>query len=135
MKKQWIIIIPLVLFDVLTKFLIKGKHIPLFRFFSLNATENTGIIFGMFKNNNQFWVIFTAFVLGVLLYLYHREKSLRFGLTFLIAGALGNLIDRLAYGFVIDFIDLTIWPVFNLADIYIVSGIILLLLHLRTKNL
>lgn len=130
--RPWVLIIPLVLFDLLTKTLAKGKHLELFRYFSITYTENKGIIFGLFNQNNILWIVITTFFIGIILYFYQREKNYRLSLSFLLAGALGNLIDRVAYGFVIDFLDFKIWPVFNFADMYLVIGVLLtLLLHAK----
>ncbi|MEK7598152.1 MAG: signal peptidase II, partial [Patescibacteria group bacterium] len=57
-----------------------------------------------------------------------------FGLTFILSGALSNVIDRLYFGCVIDFIDLKFWPVFNLADVFITTGVILILLDYFRKS-
>jgi signal peptidase II len=67
---------------------------------------------------------------GVLLYIYHTHpgpgRLVRLSLALLLGGAVGNLVDRLRLGHVVDFIDVGPWPVFNLADSSIVVGIILL---------
>ena len=59
---------------------------------------------------------------------------LRYGLSLVVGGALGNLTDRLRYGEVVDFLDFRIWPVFNLADVAIVIGAGLLILELITTK-
>ena len=66
-------------------------------------------------------------VLGLIILFYNKFPKDRFNqimLFLIIAGILGNFIDRIAYGYVIDFLDFIIWPVFNLADIYLNVGII-----------
>jgi signal peptidase II len=63
--------------------------------------------------------------------------SLEFGILLIISGAISNIIDRLFFGCVIDFVDLKIWPVFNLADMYITIGAVALLmeiLNIKNKN-
>jgi len=74
------------------------------------------------------------FALGFLIYYTPKIKhSLGLGLIF--AGLIGNLIDRLNYGYVIDYIKISAWPAFNLADIFTVTGVIILILYLRRSNL
>ena len=63
----------------------------------------------------------------------NNEKALQFSVGLLIGGTIGNLIDRILYGYVIDFIDFRIWPVFNVADSSVTIGIILLIILLWKK--
>jgi signal peptidase II len=82
-----------------------------------------------------FWlIIFFALAYSFLKSKQHSEKL---ALVFILSGAVSNMIDRATHGCVIDFIDLKIWPIFNLADIYITIGIVLLLTIkiLSTKSL
>ncbi|MDD5489693.1 MAG: signal peptidase II [Candidatus Moranbacteria bacterium] len=72
-----------------------------------------------------FWMI--IFVILIYSFLKSRRPAEKLALVFILSGAVSNIIDRLARGCVIDFIDLKIWPVFNLADIYITIGIMLLI--------
>lgn len=97
--------------------------------------ENRGIAFGMFQGSVLFFAIVSVLFLGVILYAWIRIPKERFYLplltiaTVLAAGALGNFIDRFFRGYVIDFIYFSLidFPVFNLADVYVVvSGIFLI---------
>ncbi|OGI25089.1 MAG: signal peptidase II [Candidatus Moranbacteria bacterium RBG_13_45_13] len=72
------------------------------------------------------WAIIFLFLIYCFLNRKHFEKT---ALVFIISGGISNIIDRLAHGCVIDFIDIKIWPVFNLADVYITIGILMLLLE------
>jgi signal peptidase II len=89
-------------------------------FFRLTYVENTGAAFGIGFSRNGLFVAVSTILLGVLFYLLRawRGKNawLRAGLVLVTGGALGNLYDRLAYGFVVDFLQLPMWPVFNVAD-------------------
>lgn len=114
--KHIILILILIALDFFTKLFFKNKNI---------YSGNTGIAFGLFQNNNLLFIILTLIVILVILYLY-KEKEFHFGLDFILAGAIGNLISRIIYGFVIDFIDIKIWPSFNFADIFIVIGILMI---------
>ena len=133
-------------FDQLTKYLVRdrmdlGQSIPEEGFFRLTHTTNTGGAFGLF--NNQAFLLAVVAIIGIaILVLYLRymppgSKLLKAGLGLDLGGAVGNLIDRIHFGEVTDFIDVGCWPVFNLADSSIVVGTILiacyLLLNVRKK--
>ena len=99
----------------------------------LTLVHNTGVAFGLLKGN-PFWLGVFSLVVGFFLLVYLARarlgwlNSLAFSL--ITAGALGNAIDRLGRGWVVDFLDIGpgLWPVFNLADSFVVVGVILLLL-------
>lgn len=134
MKHQNILlIIGLILLDQLTKRFFFQKEFIFIKFFSLTYIENTGIAFSLLQNNNFLLTIIMIIILAGIIYLYQKEKKYRLGLSFLIAGAIGNLIDRIFHGFVIDFINISIWPVFNLADTFNIIGIIILIYQIYKK--
>jgi len=99
---------------------------PLLPFFHLTYVENTGAAFGIGRSRNGFFVLLTLALLGLLCYLRRRwpreDRWLEGGFLLVAGGALGNLYDRLAYGFVVDFLDLRVWPVFNVADSCVTVG-------------
>ncbi len=99
-----------------------------------NYTKNLGIAFGipLPKTFLLLMVISIIAILSVLsLIAWQRKSYLNFSAyVCIILGALSNLIDRLYYGSVIDYIDLKIWPIFNLADVLIFTGVILVLYQL-----
>lgn len=100
-------------------------------FFHITHVENPGAAFGLFPNQTAFFIVVTAVVL-VLTFAYRghiaRERPLlKVGYALGIAGAIGNLIDRIRFGVVTDFIDFGFFPVFNVADSAIVVGVALLL--------
>ena len=127
--KNLILIILLFFIDLLTKFYFIGKKIKFFSFLYFNYTRNSGIIFGLFKNNNLFFIILTLVIIFIVLY-YYRNKNLQLGFDFVLAGAFGNLFSRIYYGHVIDFIDFKVWPIFNLADMFVVIGVLYLIIKL-----
>ncbi|MFA6433353.1 MAG: signal peptidase II [Elusimicrobiales bacterium] len=118
------------------KYLYPGSE-PVLPFFKLTYVENTGVAFGMFRDSNDFFIVFSAVLIAALL-VFRRKCSGRgpavsAGLALVLGGALGNLYDRLAYGFVVDFFDLSFFPaVFNIADSAITAGAVLLTLGMRT---
>ena len=110
--------------DVISKMLAE-KYRP--DFFMLGYAENTGAAFGIMKGSGIILAAVSLAVIALILY-YHikrkMEASVSFFMSLMFAGALGNLIDRLFRGFVVDFIDLGFWPAFNIADIAITAGVI-----------
>jgi len=99
-----------------------------FGFFAFTHLQNTGTFFGLGKSAGLVLGIFAALVCLYIGATYHKHNSKVQPLfAFIFAGALGNLVDRLLYGSVIDFVDIKIWPVFNVADAAISLAIIFLL--------
>jgi signal peptidase II len=99
----------------------------------LTYTRNTGAAFSILPSGGLvFAVVAVAVSLGIVVY-YRRVASgpalMRAGLALVLGGAIGNLIDRIRLGYVVDFIDLRWWPVFNVADSAIVIGVALLVLQ------
>ena len=98
--------------------------------FQLTLLHNRGAAFGILRNKVPLFII-TSLAALVLIYLNlrnnKRAKRLYIvALSLVAAGAIGNLIDRFCFGYVIDFLDFRIWPVFNIADSSITIGAILL---------
>ena len=100
--------------------------LPLLPFFHLTYVENTGAAFGIGRSRNGFFVVLTLTLLGALCFLRRHwpreDRWLESGFLLVAGGALGNLYDRLAYGFVVDFLDFRVWPVFNVADSCVTVG-------------
>ncbi|NLL71331.1 MAG: signal peptidase II [Epulopiscium sp.] len=135
-----ITIILLVIIDQLTKYLaiIYLKPIGTIpciqEIFHFTFVENRGAAFGILQNKTWFFIITTLFILLGMIYYYFTLPStqeyrwIRISLILIIAGAIGNLIDRIKQGYVIDFFDFRLiqFPVFNVADCYVVIGTFLL---------
>ncbi len=103
--------------------------------FHLTLVHNRGAAFGMLKNQ---WFIFIGVSLaaiGYILVVLRRQSSLlqQAALSLVLAGAAGNLIDRVALGYVVDFLDFRVWPVFNAADSAICAGAGLLVWAMISK--
>jgi signal peptidase II len=108
----------------------RGDAVELILGIQLVNVRNRGIAFGMFSDGGVLLVVFAAAALAALLvfFMRHRERPLVWLPTgLLIGGATGNLIDRTREGAVTDFIDLPLWPAFNVADIAITFGVLSLL--------
>lgn len=100
-------------------------------FFYITYVENYGIAFGLFKNNTLVHIISTSIILLVMccfLFRYYKKNIVvAICISLIIGGAVGNLIDRIRLGYVVDYIHFIIFPpVFNIADAAIVCGAILL---------
>lgn len=116
-----------------------GESIPVLPgIFHITYIENPGAAFGMFAN--QRWVFIVAGILVVLAagVMYRRiaetGRMVRWGAALLLGGAVGNLIDRVRLGCVIDFFDFRVWPVFNIADIGICVGVACLIYALMSDG-
>ena len=147
MNKKNIIIFSTALFililDQLTKFLVKAnfqfnQSIPIIKgILHLTYVTNTGSAFGLFKGLSVFFVVFSFIVIAAIFYyikkIKNNEKLLQFAAGLLLGGTIGNLIDRLAYGAVIDFFDFRVWPVFNMADSAVTISVALLIILLWKK--
>ena len=146
MSAKWKLVlswlVPIIVLDQLTKIIV-DRTMPLHHsipivdgFFSLTYVRNTGAAFGIFAGSHE--VFRLPFLIGVSIlaigFIFVMLKRLRddatgliTALTFILAGAIGNLIDRVLHGEVIDFLDVYYsnyhWPAFNLADSFITVGV------------
>jgi signal peptidase II len=143
----WVAII--VVLDRLTKIIV-DRSMPLHHsvpiidgLFNLTYVRNTGAAFGIFAGSHEafrlpFLIVVSLLALGFVVVMLKRlreeETGLITALAFIIAGALGNLVDRVLYGEVIDFLDFYWshyhWPAFNLADSCITIGVLITLYYL-----
>lgn len=115
--------------------LVQGESIPLIdSIFYLTYVRNPGAAFGMLPYKTVFFVIVTLVVLIGIIIFFRRIPAgkvlLKTGLALQVGGALGNLVDRVRFGHVVDFFDFRVWPVFNVADIGIVIGVGILFIEL-----
>lgn len=101
------------------------------RYFTFTHVTNTGIAFGLFREWGSILVAVAVVVIAFLLLYTHQLATARWPIQIAmglqLGGAFGNLIDRIRFGFVTDFLDFKFWPVFNLADSAIVVGMLMLL--------
>lgn len=139
-KKVVLIIlgISIILLDQITKAILIGKNTTVIpNVLNFTYTENTGVAFGIGSNNLLFIIIVNIIVLGMIIkFIKEREEQVNFSilisLILILSGGIGNLIDRIVRGYVIDFIDINLFnfPNFNIADISICIGIISLIVIL-----
>jgi signal peptidase II len=147
--RLWIVSGTIILLDQVTKWMVL-KGIPLFHsipvipgFFNLVHIHNPGGAFGFLSSNTsgvkRFVFLFaSSLAIGLILYLYRqapkRQTWLSYGLALVFGGAVGNLIDRIWMGKVVDFLDFYIgslhWPAFNVADSAVSAGMVIFVFHL-----
>ncbi len=140
-KSLWYILLIAVLIglDQCTKWIVDARmdlfqSIEIWNFIKLTYIHNTGAAFGILEGSRFLFIILPLILMigTVLLWKKPWMRRYRGAVSVIIAGALGNCIDRVFRGFVVDFIDFTYWPVFNVADIAVVCGTILLAILILT---
>ena len=121
--------------DQLTKYIVRtnlrlGESWPSDGLVRITHGTNTGSAFGLFPNQTTSLIVASIIAIGFLIYVYRSnampQPLLRFAIGLQLGGAVGNLIDRVRSGEVVDFIRLGWWPIFNVADSSIVVGVTLL---------
>ncbi|MFN0117092.1 MAG: signal peptidase II [Elusimicrobiota bacterium] len=128
--------------DWVTKFFVRsklalGSEIPLTSFFSLTHVENTGVAFGFFQGYNHIFLFSGFLIAGFMFWFayktYQEDRITTYFLGMVLGGAMGNLLDRVMYGRVTDFLHFFVgswsWPDFNVADAAICTGSILILIR------
>lgn len=122
--------------DLILKFLSDGKSLPAINgIFNIYSTHNTGGAWSIFSNSTIFLIVVTIiFIVAIIIFNYNLNKKNYFyaiSMGLLLSGAVCNLFDRIKYGYVRDFINLEFinFPVFNIADIAITVGVILLVIY------
>lgn len=140
-----------ILFDQFTKFLAviylkdKEPHVIIHHVFELHYLENRGAAFGIMQNQRWFFIVSFVFIIFMILMLYiklptnKRFLPLHICSALIVTGAIGNLIDRVRLGYVVDFFYFSLidFPIFNVADIFVVVGVIMLavlILFVYTEN-
>ena len=134
----------IVLIDQFTKYLIFYNHKIFlnkdFLLFKLDFVKNYGAAFNIFSGSRVFLSLISIFFSLLIIYLMFRKNTLNsldlYSYSFILGGTIGNGIDRIYRGFVVDFINLNIinFPVFNIADISINIGFIILLYNVFKNN-
>ena len=151
-KSYYLLCLALVVLDQLTKQIVVslftlGESMVINSYLSWTYIQNKGAAFGILSDGGTiqraFLLAVSLFVSAMLMVWIHKTPAVRrqrlFGQFILLSGALGNLLDRAQYGYVVDFIDVHYqnyyWPVFNVADSLIFVGVVLLLFERRKPSL
>ena len=138
----------LVILDQITKALVINffnlyDSVALLPMINLTFVVNYGFAFGLLNNPSLNQILVSLVILAIIIYFLYlliktQDKIFQLTLTLILAGALGNFIDRIFRGFVIDFIDIYIgkyhWPAFNVADSCITVGFIVLMINILFLN-
>ena len=130
----------IVIVDRLTKYLVlknysEGESVRVIPgVFHLTLVLNSGAAFGLFKGSGLIFTISSVLIIVLIcVYIWRNECKdflMLIALGLILGGAAGNLIDRVAFGYVIDFLDFRVWPVFNIADSSITIGAFILAVRL-----
>ena len=138
-KKPVIIIFLVVLLDQITKYFVVTKmyfeeSIPIInKIFYLTYITNTGTAFGKLQQYGSILLIFSVIAILILSLIVFKQKNIPkinlIAFSMILGGAIGNVIDRILRGSIVDFLDFRIWPIFNIADSAITIGIALLIIH------
>ncbi|MFH1511492.1 MAG: signal peptidase II [Candidatus Woesearchaeota archaeon] len=138
MVKASATVLSVIILDQLTKLLTEkliSKPIELTGFLTLQVVHNTGAAFSILQDQRLMLIWTSIMVIGFLVYSHdYFMKHSWLAWSLIMAGAIGNLIDRLFLGYVIDFIDLSFWPSFNIADSAITIGALLILANSFSKK-
>ena len=141
-KSEIVLLIFTVLIDQLTKFVVESR-MALYEsieiisgFFHITYTRNTGAAWSILEGQGTLFAIMALLVAGYIIYYLNVNRDIptfeRTGLILVCGGALGNMIDRVIHGYVIDFLNFYIfgydYPVFNIADSFLVIGVIMLII-------
>lgn len=144
-KQSTVLGVVILLLDQLSKSLVENlidyqSFIKVFDFFNIACVHNYGVTFGFLRGKIPgFWfgLFSLAIVICVCVWIY-KDRKILFGGSLVVFGAIGNIIDRFTYGYVVDFLDFHIldyhWPAFNVADMAIVCGNIIILLTFLCDN-
>jgi len=137
--QPWLISAATLAADQLTKLAVTaafhpGDSVPLLPpALYLSYVQNTGAAFGLLRGQQAVFIVCSLLIMGWIIREFLAEPRLdawtRWGYALVLGGACGNLIDRVRLGHVIDFIDLRVWPVFNVGDSAITVGVGLLIWH------
>ncbi len=138
--KLILIILAIIILDQSTKSAARTIQTPIRiipEILSIATTINTGASFGIFQDFNlALLIVGILFTVGLAYYLFRQNEvnSADTAFALILAGAIGNVMDRIMFGFVTDFIALSFWPTFNLADSAITIGAALLLIQSRYEK-
>jgi signal peptidase II len=97
--------------------------------FDFTLVLNTGMTWGLFKDNNTILLFLSIIIVGLIIYFYDSFSKVKLGINLILVGAFSNIIDRIFFGYVVDFVDFRFFPVFNIADACITLGAIYIIIY------
>ncbi|PDW04623.1 signal peptidase II [Candidatus Viridilinea mediisalina] len=120
--------------ETMTAFIPVGNHMR------IAYSHNTGVAFSLFQGHSEILTIIALLIIAGAIYFYrtqmpHQRLSAQLTMGFILGGALGNVIDRIRLGYVVDFIQVGWWPIFNLADSFICIGAAMLMFQIIRDDL
>lgn len=143
MKKEVIFITLLIIVDQIVKVFatkMTSSIVLINNFLQLNYVENRGVAWSMLNEKRIIIILFSIIGIGYLFKLmieFRKELLVHIGIMMMIAGGIGNIIDRIFRHFVVDYVDVVIFgydfPVFNIADMFLVCGVALILVEMIRK--
>ncbi len=136
----YLLILGVIAFDQVSKYYIQtnmdlNNSISVIEgLFSITYIQNTGAAFSILQGKTVILILLQVFViLSIVVYVFFKKNTLHWtlkvSLAFIVGGGLGNLIDRISYGYVVDFLHFHFWPIFNIADISVCVGCGLLIIY------
>ncbi|MDD5258722.1 MAG: signal peptidase II [bacterium] len=119
--------------------MIVGQSIPVIhKIFHFTYVQNSGGAFGILRGRTNLFIIISIIVILFIVYFMFKEEKkdyfVKVVCAFVLGGAISNLIDRIRLGYVVDFVDFQVWPVFDIADSAISIGMVLLFIRLFFKK-
>jgi signal peptidase II len=129
--------------DQLTKWFVSSRldvfdEVDVLGPFSIQHVHNSGIAFGLFAGSTGAVILMTAVAIGALMFYFGRagegQPVLTVSVALILGGSVANLVDRVRLGYVTDFLHIDYWPAFNLADTFIVTGVVLLFVTLTARD-
>jgi signal peptidase II len=140
-SKIFLVAVLIILLDQASKYFI--KKMPLHSSIAvinnllyITYIQNTGAGFGLFRGTNLILIFVSLIIIGIILFYFDRivkDPKTHLPAALILGGAVGNLIDRIFLGHVVDFIDFRIWPAFNIADSSITIAVLWLCIYFWKK--
>jgi len=119
--------------------MVVGQSLPVIdSIIKITYVRNVGAAFSLFLGYSSYLIVIGMLAMLVIIYFHltvpRKHYYSQVALAFILGGSIGNLFDRISRGFVIDYIDFGFWPVFNLADIMINVGVIMIAAHILKED-
>ena len=140
---MWIMTIIFIIIDLVSKYIVaryislNESIIVIKNFLNITYVRNTGVAFSILPNSKYLILVISFMIIGFIIYYLFKNKPIdlleKISYSLILGGAIGNFINRVFNGYVTDFIDVKIfsydYPIFNMADTFIVLGVVLMLIY------